>query len=238
MKCLWLARLARPDIIRAIGQLATKVQQWSINEDKMLYRLMCYIHSTRDLMMIGNVDHRERTEDLRLVLFTDADFCGDREHTKSTSGGFLALVGLISFFPLAWVSKTQTATSRSTTESEAVSLAYSFFSEALPALSLWERLLDRSVDLHCLQDNEATIKIIENGWSAKLRHVLRTHKVNLGSLSEQFECPNIHLNPVNTKEQAADIFTKNLQPAMWPAALEMLRMVRKLDIPQCVRHMT
>ena len=79
---------ARPDIIRAIGQLATKVQQWSINEDKMLYRLMCYIHSNRDLIMVGNIDFRERVEDLRLILFTDADFCGDREHTKSASGVF------------------------------------------------------------------------------------------------------------------------------------------------------
>ena len=32
MKCLWLARLARPDIIKAIP-------------DKALFRMMCYIHA-------------------------------------------------------------------------------------------------------------------------------------------------------------------------------------------------
>ena len=112
-----------------------------------------------------------------------------------------------------------------------MSLAYSFFSEALPALSLWEKLLDRTVELHCLQDNEATVKVLENGWSAKLRHVLRTHKVNLGSLSEQFEEDNIHLDPVGTKEQAADVFTKNLQPSVWQAALKMLHMSPKKSLP-------
>lgn len=229
MKNLWLARLARPDIIRAIGLLATKVQNWSLNEDKALYRLMCYINSTKDLMLYGEI--ADESDTLRLIMFTDADFCGDKEHTKSTSGGFLVLVGPNTFFPLAWLSKAQTATSRSTTESEAVSLAMGFFSEALPALSLWELILDRTVELHCLQDNEATIKVIENGWSAKLRHVLRTHKVNLGSLAEQFEDDNVHLDPVGTKEQAADIFTKNLAPHMWQAALDMLHMKPKKELP-------
>ena len=28
MKCLWLGRLARPDIIKPIGDLSTQVQKW------------------------------------------------------------------------------------------------------------------------------------------------------------------------------------------------------------------
>ena len=31
MKCLWLARLSRPDIMKEIGDLATKVQKWTRN---------------------------------------------------------------------------------------------------------------------------------------------------------------------------------------------------------------
>ena len=55
MKCLWLARLSRPDIMKAIGDLATKVQKWTRNCDKALHRLICYIHSTLRHRLVGTV---------------------------------------------------------------------------------------------------------------------------------------------------------------------------------------
>ena len=57
------------------------------------------------------------------------------------------LAGPNSYFPRAWVSKRQTSTSRSTTESEVVSLAHSLCQEGIPSLQLWELLLARSVNL-------------------------------------------------------------------------------------------
>ena len=36
MKALWLGRLARPDIIKPIGDMATQVQKWSRNNDKSI----------------------------------------------------------------------------------------------------------------------------------------------------------------------------------------------------------
>ena len=109
---------------------------------------------------------QDAADDLELVLYVDADFCGERAHTKSTSGG--PQTG----FPLAWVSKRQTSTSRSTTEAEVISLAHS---EWLPSLQLWERLLDRPVKLRVKEDNQATIKVVKKGFSPKLRHIQRTH---------------------------------------------------------------
>ena len=142
MKCLWLGRLARPDIVKPIGDLATKVQKWSKNCDKGLYRLLCYIHSSlghRLLRVVGDA-----AADLRLRLFVDADFAGDRLDCKSTSGGYLVLWGPNTFFPLSWICKKQTAVSRSTTEAEVISLAHGLFSEALPTLQLWCRILGRA----------------------------------------------------------------------------------------------
>ena len=69
---------------------------------------------------------------MKLLLFEDADFAGEVEHTKSTHGGFLVVAGPNSWFPISWLSKRQTSTSRSITEAEIVSLAASLFSEALP----------------------------------------------------------------------------------------------------------
>ncbi|CAE7035956.1 TY5A [Symbiodinium natans] len=172
MKALWLGRLARPDIIKPIGDLATRVQSWTRNNDKQLHRLICYINSTKTHRLVGTV--QDNPGELHLALYVDADFAGEKVDAKSTSGGYLVLKGPNSFFPLAWVCKRQTSTSRSTTESEIVSLAHSLFSEGLPALQLWQTLLG--------QDG--------------IRHIQRTHKVNLGSIAEQLDQEDVELTYV------------------------------------------
>ena len=199
MKCLWLGRLARPDIIKPIGDLATQVQKWSRNCDKALYRLICYIHSTLEHRLVGTVN--DVAGDLRLRLYVDADFAGDRHDAKSTSGGYLVLYGDATFFPLAWICKKQTAVSRSTTEAEVISLAHSLFQEALPTLQLWCKILGRDVCLEVLEDNEATIKIVKKGIKGFIRrsigvwlNPLAINKVNpTGGVT----CPNA--SAVNNK---------------------------------------
>ena len=219
MKLLWLGRLARPDIIKAINDLATKVQQWSRNCDRRLHRLVSYVHGTSEWQLRCFVG--DPAEQLRLRLYADADFAGD-ETARSTSGGYLVVTGPSTWYPIAWLSKRQTSVSRSTTEAEVVSLAYALFQEALPALSMLERILSRDVVLEVREDNEATIKVIRKGYSPKLRHIQRTHKVNLASLSEVFQDPNIQLDYVSTLQQVADLFTKAIEPAKWQRAVRML----------------
>ena len=227
MKALWLGRLARPDIIKPINDLATKVQSWTKVEDKKVLRLIQYIDSTKHFRLVGHVN--DNPEDLYLSLFADADFAGEKEGARSTSGGYLVLKGPNTSFPLAWLSKRQTSTSRSTTESEVISLAHSVFSEGIPALALWEVLLKRTVSLKIHEDNQATILVVRKGFSPKLRHISRTHKVNLGSLSEVIAENNVDLEYVDTNEQAADIFTKALPPHKWAAALALLGI--RTDLP-------
>ena len=124
-----------------------------MNCDKQLYRLICYIHTTKHYKLVGVVG--DKLDDLKLRLYVDADFCGERLHTKSTNGGYLVLVGPNTWFPLAWVSKKQTMTSRSTTESEIVSLAYSLHIEGIPTLAHWDLLCGREVELEVMEDNQA-----------------------------------------------------------------------------------
>ena len=227
MKALWLGRLARPDIIKPINDLATKVQSWSRGDDKKVLRLIQYIASTPHYRLVGTI--QDKPEDLELRLFVDADFAGDRSTARSTSGGFLALSGPSFFFPLAWISKRQTSTSRSTTESEVVSLAHSLYQEGLPALQLWELLLARSVTLRVHEDNQATILVVKKGYSPKLRHITRTHKVNLSCLSEVFRDDSAEIEYIHTDDQAADILTKALPPHKWAAALILLGI--RTDLP-------
>ena len=58
-----------------------------------------------------------------------------------------------------------------------------------------------------------------------MRHVSRTHKVNLGSLYEVFEDGRSTIEYTNTNDQSSDIFTKALPPNKWEAALEMIGII-------------
>ena len=131
----------------------------------------------------------------------------------------LALQGTNSFFPLTWASRRQTASSRSTTEADIISLDAGIFGEALPVQELREILANKPTDLICHQDNSAVIAIAHAGYSPKLRHLSKTHKIDLGSLYEVLQ-----LRYIATDKQLAVIFTKALAAAKWPAALNLLRM--------------
>ena len=223
MKTLWLARLSRPDLMKSISDLTRRVTKWSVADDKRLHRLMSYLKGAPNLSMVHEIS--DPFEDLHLSLYTDADHSGDTDHAQSTSGMILCLEGDNSYWPLAWGSKKQTATSRSTTEAEMISLSTGLFGDALPTQEFLEILTGKETKLICHQDNSAVIAIVHAGYSPKLRHVSKTHRVNLASLYEVFEVdPYSRLQYINTDLQKADVFTKALPPAKFPSALKLLRM--------------
>ena len=95
-------------------------------------------------------------------------------------------------------------------------------------LKLWQTVSGRKLPLIIKEDNEATIKIINKGYSSKLRSLNRTHRVNLSAIHETVNHDDVRLEYVSTDIQAADIFTKNLEPNKWLPALKLLNM---LELP-------
>ena len=81
-------------------------------------------------------------------------------------------------------------------------------STGVPGLELWEALLGRPLQGEFMEDNEATIRIISTGKSQAMRHVGRTHRVDLAFLHEAKENKHIVVNPCPTDYMCADIFTK------------------------------
>ena len=58
--------------------------------------------------------------------------------------------------------------------------------------------------LFLLEDNEAVIKMTVKGRSPNMRHITRTHRVDLDWLFERLgDDPGILITYVNTKEQVA-----------------------------------
>ena len=59
------------------------------------------------------------------------------------------------------------------------------------------------------EDNDAVIKQTIKGRSPNMRHVARTHRVDLDWLWERIRTdPGVYIRYVGTKEQIADMFTK------------------------------
>ena len=139
LKCLYLARIGRPDILWSVNKLARSITKWTKACDKRLNRLISCIHHTcgyRQYCHVGNT-----AKQCRLGLFKDSDFAGDLEDSKSTSGGTLCIFGSHTFVPLSWMCKKQTAVSHSSTESEIISLDTGLRLDGLPALELCDLIV-------------------------------------------------------------------------------------------------
>ena len=114
--------------------------------------------------------------------------------------------------------------SRSSTEAEFVSLSGALFGDAAPLLGVWECLLP-GIHLQVYGDNQACIAIVKKGYSSKLRHLAKTHRVNVASTCEIVNLhDNIHLQYCKTDEQRGDPLAKALPLQKWAHALQLLSM--------------
>ena len=106
LKCLYLARSGRPDILWSVNKLARSNTKWTKACDKRLNRLISFIHHTceyKQYCYVGNT-----AKQCRLGLFQDPDFAGDLEDSKSTPQGTLCILGSHTFIPIGWMCKKKT----------------------------------------------------------------------------------------------------------------------------------
>ena len=150
----------------------------------------------------------DQIEDCKLGSFQDASFAGDMRDSKSTSESLLCVLGSHTFVPMSWMCKKQTAVSRSSAESETISLDAGLGLDGLPALQCGQCMLrtlssrsarwnleqlciwvhwtrsaqhfpTNSTQFNIFEDNAAVIQMINKGRGPNLRHITRTHRVDL-----------------------------------------------------------
>ena len=199
--------MCRYDLLRATCALASKVTKWDKLCDRKLHKLICYINSTLDVRLIGKVG--DCIGDIKVSLFSDADFAGCAETLRSTSGVFLKLSGPNTHFGISGCSTKQTAVSHSTSEAEIIAAEIALRRDGLPALDIIDVILKDGLIVDFMEDNQATIRMLETGKNPVLRHLGRTHKVDLAWLFEAFGNKLYNLKYCTSEEQAADIFTKH-----------------------------
>ena len=72
-----------------------------------------------------------------------------------------------------------------------------------------------------MEDNQSTIQIIKTGRNPTMRHMSRTHGVNVSWLHDLYDKKQFSIKYTRTDAQSADIFTKAFKDAeKWNQALE------------------
>ena len=101
-------------------------------------------------------------------------------------------------------------------------MASAVYSEGQPLLDFLEQLVDRKVTMKLKEDNSATLAILKSGFSVKLRHASRTHRIDVASLAETIKAQDMIAEYCSTDLQAADALTKVIQPNAWERLLQLL----------------
>ena len=222
---LFATRVCRADITTAVQRLCTQISKWSIGADGALTRLIAYLDAEPDLEMAGTLSPDD-VSDLELLVWPDADWNGDANTSKSTGGLFIELHSPSSghSFPIIWKSALQTTTASSSAESETVNLSTTLRQEALPVQEMFEALLGKRLMIRCKVDNTQAIAAVKKGYSKRLRHLNRMHRVSLGVINELLEDKQaaVEVGFVPTAEQKGDIFTKALLPSAFVRATDVI----------------
>ena len=89
----------------------------------------------------------------------------------------------------------------------------------------FKRQLIPGISLQCWEDTEACIAIVKKGVSAKLRHLSKTHRINVAGVCETVNGhQDIKPSYINTFEQRGDPLTKAFSVQKWSHALDLLSM--------------
>ena len=86
------------------------------------------------------------------------------------------------------------------------------------------------------EDNEAVIKTISKSKSTALRHLPRTHRIDVNLLFEVCDTPGVIVRYTNTKQQIADLMAKAMtKPDVWNHLID-LAPIRQGPVPEGQRE--
>ena len=179
--------------------------------EKAIKRICRYLLGTKDNGIIFKPDSSKGLE-----CYVDADFaggwssgdCTNPEMVVSRTGFVISYAGC----PIFWKSKLQSEIALSTTEAEYMALSMSM-REVLPFLNLMNDIRnflpvnDNPPRMKCTawEDNRSCIRVAESPkFTPRTKHIaLKYHHFRQFVLNK-----TVVLNPIDTREQLADILTK------------------------------
>nr|KYP66838.1 Retrovirus-related Pol polyprotein from transposon TNT 1-94 [Cajanus cajan] len=194
---------SRPEIAFSVGLVSRFMNDPRQPHLVAAKRILRYLKGTLGYGIMFS--HQTKEDDgLRLVAYSDSDWCGDLVDRRSTMGQ----VFLFSGSPISWSSKKQTVVVLSTCEAEYIA-ACSAACQALWLSSLLSELkvsVDSGVEL--LVDSKSAIDLAKNPVShGRSKHIDTKYHF----LRDQVSKGRIKLKHCRTEVQLADIMTKSLK---------------------------
>ena len=208
-KLIYLSH-TRPDISYAVGVVSRFMHLPQISHMEAVLRILRYLKGTSNRGVFF-----KKNGHLDLVAYTDADWAGDRDSRKSTSGYFTLVGGNL----VTWRSKKQKVVALSSAEAEFRGVAKGI-TEILWLRKLLHELGFPSTEackLFC--DNKAAISISEN----PVQHDRTKHvEIDRHFIKEKLEKQIISIPHVKSEDQLADILTKGVSTEVFETTLSKL----------------
>lgn len=192
---MYAAITTRVDIAYAVGKAARRVSEPRNQDWREVLRIFEYLCGHQDLGLAYNDPKQD------LICYCDADFAGDNDTHKSTTG----LVVLFAGAPIHWRSSRQSLVTLSSTEAEVVSLCTATKDVAwIRKIALELNMIDNE-PTPILCDNQSATKIV-----SKERSVMRTRHLNAQNayVYQEIQDKNISVHHVKADDQVADMLTK------------------------------
>jgi transposase InsO family protein len=211
---MYVMLCTRPDIAFAVGSLARHAANPTAEHMTGAKRVLRYLRGSRDFALTY-----DGSENRDFVGYSDADWAGDTDTRRSTTGLTVIMAGCA----VSWASRLQRTVALSTTEAEYMALA-----EVAREIT-WIRALVKDVGykvdaptrVNC--DNQGTIALVKNPVHHKrTKHIdIRYHFTR-----EKHEAEEISVEYCSTQDMLADILTKGLAKPKFEEIREKLGLFR------------
>jgi len=213
-KWLYLTRTTAPECAYATGEMARHSHKWTDVQDQAIERLAGYtakhiagmVGGREPTMRIDHVNSKDKGK-VKLQMRCDADYGGDPEKRRSTTGFTLHLMGENgTFMLLDWGSQLQQCITISTAEAEMIATRNSA-KHLFGALPVMETLFGKDLKVEIKSDSQASIQAIKLGRSQNLKFIKKVYDISLKWLSEYVGPYVSHIvGPANS----ADALSKGL----------------------------
>ena len=192
---IYLSRCTRPDIAFAVQKASRRSENPNVSDWNKVVKIMKYLKHHKDYKITYDGEGE-------INAFADADFAGDLDDRKSTSG-YIILMGKN---PICWCSRKQKSVATSTAEAEYVSTAQCI-KMLLRIKNILKEIFNYNKSFKLYTDNKASKTSFENGeLNSKLKHISVNYYFDLDNINKKV----ITLEYIETKSMLADALTKSL----------------------------
>ena len=205
----------RSDLTYFVGFLSRFIERPTIEHLTALKRVLRYLRGTIGYGLV----YLKGQSKARLVGYSDRDFAGDEQDTKSTSGQVFLLGDML----ISWASQKQKTVDLSSCEAKYVAAT------AAACQGMWLNRLNSELSgidetmVKLLVDNKLAIVLTKNlVQHSRTKHIDTRHHF----IRQYVEDKKIQVDYVRTEDQLADILTKSLGRVKFLEMRERLGVVK------------